>query len=483
VTNRLALQKWLNEQQSYQPEKLTQLIAKCHNVDFLKFNDIIGLPRKNGVEMPIFDYEQLIEKLLLHDNVKYLMIKKSVGLGITECILRIILFCCLKNEAWQDRQVVILVGPSVSLAVKLVKRLKAMLEPHGIFFETKETFLELNKVQIECFPSHHLDSFRSLTSPAMVYISEADFFPAGQQDDVRLISERYIAKSDPMIVMESTPNAPGGLFDRIEREANSVYYKLKLDCYSGLGRIYTQAEIDAAKRSASFAREMSPLLYLGGSGNVFSDYVVSENTNGEYSLNPSDYQYCLKAAGCDWGSGSSKTALVILAYVPEVQKIRVIYSKQWERPDYSLLFPEIWNLLLAFQVKHLYVDGSSPSNVQFFMSKYGDDCHPSYHDRIEFYKKQYRKLNNEKYWEKFYHVIPLNWSTEGRKLLSSFKLLMDNNLFESHKTMLDLSASFRSATMADKFDLQKSNTINSDLFDATIAAAREFNFKGNTHVY
>jgi hypothetical protein len=32
------------------------------------------------------------------------------------------------------------------------------------------------------------------------------------------VSERYIAKSNPFIVMVSTPNAPGGLFQKIEQE-------------------------------------------------------------------------------------------------------------------------------------------------------------------------------------------------------------------------------------------------------------------------
>ena len=40
--------------------------------------------------------------------------------------------------------------------------------------------------------------------------------PKFQQDEVRSVSERYIAKSDPFIVMVSTPNAPGGLFQRIQ---------------------------------------------------------------------------------------------------------------------------------------------------------------------------------------------------------------------------------------------------------------------------
>jgi len=33
----------------------------------------------------------------------------------------------------------------------------------------------------------------------------------GEQKEVRHVSERYIGKSDPYIVMISTPNSPGGL--------------------------------------------------------------------------------------------------------------------------------------------------------------------------------------------------------------------------------------------------------------------------------
>jgi len=37
-------------------------------------------------------------------------------------------------------------------------------------------------------------------------------------EDVRHVSERYIAKSDPYIVMVSTLNAPDGLFEKIDKE-------------------------------------------------------------------------------------------------------------------------------------------------------------------------------------------------------------------------------------------------------------------------
>ena len=57
--------------------------------------------------------------------------------------------------------------------------------------------------------------------------------------------------------MVSTPNAPGGLFQRIEQEPieTCLYKKFFLDYLWGVGKIYTQEEIDKAKLSPSFPRE------------------------------------------------------------------------------------------------------------------------------------------------------------------------------------------------------------------------------------
>ena len=91
-----------------------------------------------------------------------------------------------------------------------------------------------------------------------------------QHQDARDVSERYIAKSNPWIVMVSTPNAPEGLFEKIEREPEDacLYKRLFLDYTYGLDRIYTREEIEKAKASPSFEREYN-LKYLGKVGNVF----------------------------------------------------------------------------------------------------------------------------------------------------------------------------------------------------------------------
>ena len=78
--------------------------------------------------------------------------------------------------------------------------------------------------QIEAFPSHHLDTMRGLQKVSFILFDEADFFPPGQQRDARDVSERYIAKSNPYIVMVSTPNAPEWLFEVLKKSLKIPAY-------------------------------------------------------------------------------------------------------------------------------------------------------------------------------------------------------------------------------------------------------------------
>ena len=160
---------------------------------------------------------------------------------------------------------VIVTGPNIDLATKLIRRLKAIFSSKlEIYFTNKETVLELNGVNIEAYPSNHIDAFRSLTNPKFILCDESDFFRKNEQDEVRHVAERYIAKSDPFIVLVSTPNAPNGLFDKIERESEEscIYKRLKLDYQYGLDRIYTNEEIEKVKHILH-SIERYRLFYLG----------------------------------------------------------------------------------------------------------------------------------------------------------------------------------------------------------------------------
>jgi hypothetical protein len=115
------------------------------------FNLIIGLPRKEGMEKPLFDYELILYKALMQQGYlnsypyqrdqqqndttytfkeKHVWIKKATGLGITEFFLRFMAWLCLRNDYYKDSQMCIITGPNQELAIKLIKRMKALFEPH-----------------------------------------------------------------------------------------------------------------------------------------------------------------------------------------------------------------------------------------------------------------------------------------------------------------------------------------------------------------
>jgi late competence protein required for DNA uptake (superfamily II DNA/RNA helicase) len=97
-------------------------------------------------------------------------------------------------------------GPNIDIATKLIKRLKVIFESKlGVIFQNKETVFKLNGCIIEAYPSNHLDAYRALENPKFILIYEGEFFRKSEQEVVRFVTERYIGKSDPHIVMVSTP--------------------------------------------------------------------------------------------------------------------------------------------------------------------------------------------------------------------------------------------------------------------------------------
>ena len=229
------------------------------------FNHIIGLPSKNGIQHPLYDYEKMLYKSLMEPSYlnsdikalprvdtmmekevrrkqqaeatyadfkcKHLFVKKATGIGATEFFLRFMVWLCLCNDDYRGAQMVIVVGPNQNLAIKMIQRIKALFQRHDIYFDSKETVVTINGCTIEAYPSNNLSAFRSLTNPKFILIDEADFFRKSEQEEVRHVSERYIAKSDPFIVLCSTPNAPNGLMQKIEQEPfeTCIYKKIFLD--------------------------------------------------------------------------------------------------------------------------------------------------------------------------------------------------------------------------------------------------------------
>jgi hypothetical protein len=435
------------------------------------FNHIIGLPRKDSVEKPLFDYQKLLYDSLLSPQFtnpsgytfkeKHLWVKKATGLGVTEFILRLMAWLCLRNTDYRNSQMCIVTGPNQELAIKLIKRMKALFEEKlGITFASKETVLELNGCVIEAFPSNHLDAFRSLTNPKFILLDEADFFRKSEQEDVRHVSERYIAKSDPFIVMVSTPYAPDGLFDSIEKEPEEtcIYKRILLDYTYGLDKIYAREEIEKAKISPSFEREYN-LKYLGGIGNIFhtKDIEAAIEKGKLYDLNTSN-TFAKKCMGIDPAYGSSSFGIVVTQFVDG--QVQTVHAEEYKRPDFNEMLSKTWDLLVKHSVLKIYIDGANPSFIKSLKMQWGE-------------RSDYENVPKEH--RQFMIVQPVNFNQEHKEMLGHCKMLLERGYIAINPAFDKLITSLRTA-VAEENILDKETTIYADVFDAYRLALKHYKF-------
>jgi terminase large subunit-like protein len=453
------------------------------------FNHIIGLPQRDGQDKPLYDYEKIIFDYLIanpfdtnngniNPNNKHLWIKKATGLGISEFMLRFMTWLCLKDNSLSGSQMCIVTGPRIDLAIALIDRMKNLFRGKGLVsFDTKETVIELNGVKIEAFPSHHLDAMRGLPNVSFILLDEADFFPPGQQQDARDVSERYIAKSNPYIVMVSTPNAPDGLFERIEKESEDtcLYKRIFLDYTYGIGKIYTAEEIEKAKQSPSFQREYD-LKYLGIVGNVFHTKDIEaaitkgKMYNPETAFNP--LYFTSKSMGVDPAWGSSTFGIVVTQWVDGT--IQILHADEYRRPDYNEMLSTAYSLMSKYDVDKIYIDGANPSFIKSLKLQIGED--PDYDKLIAKYRSEKMSGNN---WSQNMRIVPVNFNSEHKAMLGHCKMLLehDGGRIAINPDRFDkLITSLRTAVDNDGV-LDKEATSYNDIFDAFRLALKFYHFQ------
>lgn len=288
------------------------------NTTFEQFWNL--LPRK----LTLYDYEKELAEIMSKE--KYIRVKKATGLGISEFYLRWIAWVCLKDDELKTKQVditgLIITGPRLELAIQLMDRLKGLFDYE---FDSKNTVCVLNDCKIEAFPSHHVASARGL-SPRIVLLDEADFFPVREQLEARAIAERYIPKSNPWLIMVSTPYNPGGLYDTMDHEDN-LYKLIEWNYEIGLkAGIFTKEQIEIARKSQSFEREYN-LQYGVGVGNLYPSSLIDECTQ-LYDLTYKDGE---KVRCVDPAFGSSKFAITEWERLDGIMYCK--YCVQLERPS------------------------------------------------------------------------------------------------------------------------------------------------------
>lgn len=434
------------------------------------FNHIVGLPIKDEQWKPIFDYEIEIVKYLEH--YKHIWLKKARGLGVTELLLRYMGWLALSSDTYQNTRFVVVTGPKVKIAWDLIIRLKHLFQPY-ILSDSRLDNLVLNSVTIEAFPSNTV-SMRGYADFKFILLDEADFFEQSEQEEVMAVARGYIAKTDPWIVMVSTPNEPNSLFHRIEQmksDEEAGFKRIQYLYERGLGQIYEPSFIEAEKEQPYFKREYEGQ-YAYGVGNLFSESSIlyCEQLGREIDTTIRDYSQSVRAGwrrslGIDIGWGSSRTAFVLTEWVEN--KINTRYVQQFDRPDFEAMVKHTYSLIRQYELDNgtnkIFIDGSAPSFIASLKRIAGED--PEYLRLLQLAKDS----ETDAYY--LMNIVPINFSQRNQPMLDNAKRIVDKQMLainpdasQGHK---DLLTDLRIAkNKPDTFKLDKSPENKMDLFDA-----------------
>jgi len=361
-----------------------------------------------------------------------------------------------------NSRMVIVVGPNLTLAIEQIDRIRAMfIDKLNVTFDSSKTkiILPINNVTIQAYPSNHVDAFRSIPKVSIIFIDEGDFFRIGEQKAVRDAAERYLGKSRTKIFVVSTPNQPQGLMETIQKEENSIYYRLSMNYEVGLNKIFSHEDIIKAKTSPSFEREYN-LQYAYDVGDLFLESTIQNCLDLKYDPSRIVYE-APKCVGIDPAyGGSSKFAYVASQYVDG--RIQIIAAEEFERPEPKEM--ESYALQLIRQLRIFEGNNSSRQNGQILV----DGANVSF---IKFLKSMlneptnYEDFDSEKDY-KYMRVRPINFGTTHRKLLTNMQELISKTYVAIDERYDDLLSQMRIAKVDANYGLIKKPPLSLDLIDA-----------------
>jgi hypothetical protein len=274
--------------------------------------------------------------------------------------------------------------------------------------------------------------------------------------------------------MVSTPNAPEGLFESIEKEPEytCLYKRIFLDYTYGIGKIYTAEEIEKAKQSPSFEREYN-LKYLGKIGNVFHTKDIEAAIEKGRKYNPDNfnpYYFTSRSMGIDPAYGSSAFGIVVTQW--EDNHIQILYAEEHHRPGYNEMLSLVYGLISKYQVDKVYIDGANPSFIKSLKLQIGEETD---------YDKVIARYRSEGFGDdptKDLIIAPVNFNKEHKAMLGHCKMILEN---EPRRIAINpafdkLVTALRTAVDADG-TLDKESTSYNDIFDAFRLALKFYHFK------
>lgn len=448
------------------------------------FNDIIpaGRPSKNGIRMPLWDYQKLVYDTLLDesDSVRDFQKKhccwlKPRGCGGSELILRIMAWLSLRNEKFSNSQMCICTGSRLELSISLINRMKELFatSDNNITFDSKETVVELpHGITITAYPSHRINSMRGQPNVSFIFADEVGaWLQTGQEiASVRGAIEGYIQKSNPFLCLMGTANMPGDLLDRIfnsEKEDECIYRRVKMDWSNCVNKIYSEQDIARARMSQTWDREMCGNFGFG-TGNLFRsadiDACIIDN---DMELSQSDINTTVINFGLDpgsFGSRGSKFGIVISCVIGN--QIFILETIELSQTTLEESVSVVVNLLHKYgyyqgtnSIK-VFCDKAFPAYITALKERIRDG---DYNWQQEFCKQQKIQLAS------IAVVSGVSFAgEEGRGILFNIQSLVSSGDLKILRKCSSLLLQMRIARTLQSGHLDKSGPNSMDLVDAAM---------------
>jgi hypothetical protein len=436
------------------------------------FNHIIGLPVKNGQEFPIFDFQKQIYDFL--EEYQNIWIKKARGIGVTTFLIRYLVWKVLYSDELDGKSIFIISGTREEFANYVKKKMEDLFLQRypNVHLESKYTELWIKKTWIKVMPTRNIKGVRGYMEAAYLFIDEADYFDKQVQQELEPAIMAYEEKSKGKTIMVSTPQRPGGLFERIEKDRNSKYMKLFLDYTYGLGTIYDPAYIAKKKLDPDFPREYD-LQYLGIIGNTFHTQDIDRAISLGKKFKTVN-KYAQQSMGIDPGFGSSPFGIVIIQFSDGI--LQVLYADEFERPRYEDMITKVADLYQEFtNIKNIFVDAANPeliSSLKREVAKERDNW-AYVQEKMAYCKKHHTDINRHM------KVVPVPFSTEGKNMLIHTKELLEfqTPILAINPKFEKLTTSLRTAISDDLGKLDKEATSYDNVLDAFRLSLQMFKLK------
>ena len=156
--------------------------------------------------------------------------------------------------------------------------------------------------------------------------------------------------------------------------------------------------------------------------------------------------------------------IVVTERIPEENKIRIVFSQEYEKPNPSQIANIIFDLTLEYKNSLVWIDGANAGMVNELKIKFGesDDFSPTDYNSIYDTSP-----------DSGMKILPVNFATEHKRMLSNLHLFINKEMVCIPSEFEKLIISLRTA-WAREYSLDKNQSSYSDSLDALRLSLKGF---------